>query len=231
METHTLQVGVAVGVTQLFGDLSSPDLKPAVGVTLTYPISRTFGFQLLGDLGTLGAQQQAFYNTQAQTRFTQASIGASVNLSELINRKTRQQRPEQARNHLSVYLTYGLIFFNATAYSLSDGSVQRLTNGPGSHRTASDNYTAKGVAGVTQTHEVVVPLGLRYCAPLSRSLSLTVDLRYNVVHTDKLDATFDHDNSTIKTLNGGDIFGPIPSGNSLDAWGALSVGLAYRLQK
>lgn len=227
---HSLQLGAALGVTQLFGDLSSSELKPAVGITLTYPLSRTFSFQLLGDLGSLAARQQAFYNSRAEASFTQASLGASVDLSELLTGNNQKKRTSHL-NKLSFYLAYGLIFFDATAYSLGNGAVQRLTNGPGSHRTASDNTTAKGAAGVTKTHEPVVPIGLRYSYPLSRSLHLTADLRYNFVYTDKLDATFDNDNSTIATRNGGDIFGPIPTGNSLDSWGSLSIGLTYRRHK
>lgn len=230
MGAHRLHVGVALGLTQLFSDLSSSDHKPTVGIALTYPLNRTFSLQFLGDLGTLGGRQQIFYNTQAEARFTQASLGACVDLSDLLKGRNRPQQA-QPSGRLSVYVAYGLLFFDATAYSLSTGSVQRLTNGPGSHRTASDNSTAKGPAGVTQTHEPVVPMGIRYGYPLSHRLLLTADLRYNIVRTDKLDATFDNDNSTIKTLTGGDIFGPIPNGNSHDSWGSLSLGLSYRLQK
>ena len=124
-----------------------------------------------------------------------------------------------------------MVSFDAIAYSLTTNQVQRYTNGSGSHRTEEDGITAKGPAGVSSTHEIVVPIGLRYNRQLSPRINLYGDLRYNFVNTDKLDASVDHDNTTISTATGGDIYRNPASSESRDAWASLSVGLSYWLVK
>ncbi|MBO0948199.1 hypothetical protein [Fibrella forsythiae] len=223
-----LVIGLNAGLNQLYGDLSSANVRPTVGLLIAYPLGHVVSLNLLGDLGTLSAQQASFYNSIAKVWYAQAAFGGSVNLTNLFRSKS-QRTTSSAQNSLSVYLAAGLISFNATAYSLTTDQVQRYTNGAGSHRTKSDNITAVGSAGVTTTHEIVIPIGLRYNRQLSKAVTLYGDLRYNFFSTDKLDATVDNDNTTLSTPNGGYIYGKLNDNNSRDSWASLSVGLAYQV--
>ncbi|MEZ0482973.1 hypothetical protein [Fibrella aquatica] len=223
-------IGINAGINQLYGDLSSPVVRPAFGLSIAYPLSRVVGLTLLGDLGTLRAQQAPFYNSVAKASYTQAALGGSVNLTRLFQ-SDEKRKQIFSTNALSFYLALGLIFFDATAYSLTNGQIQRYTNGAGSHRTKADDITATGKSGIASTHELVIPVGLRYSKWLTTNLSLYGDLRYNVFNTDKLDATIDNDNTTVSTPGGGDIYGRPASRNSRDAWASLSIGIAYRFYR
>ena len=229
-----LRVGLNLGLTQLYGDLSSPTIGFGAGLNVSYPLGSVLAVTLLGDFGSLGAQQIEKYNSVATANYTQAAIGGTVNLSRLFSSKQNQLSTlsnRKAKGNLDFYIGMGLIAFDASASSITTGKLQRYTNGSGSHHTGSDNITAKGAAGTASTREFAVPLGLRYNRSLSPSWAIYADLRYNFVATDKLDASVENDYSTIDTPNGGGIFGKAVLNTSRDKWASLSVGLAYQFKR
>jgi hypothetical protein len=244
-----LRIGLNLGLTQLYGDLSTPNFGFGAGLNVSYPLGSVVAVTLLGDLGSLGSQQADYFNSKSSASYTQGAIGGTVNLSRLFSGKPKQvidgptngqlapdnygnsRAGKNARGNLEFYIGVGLIAFDATASALTTGKLQRYTNGSGSHHTESDNVTAKGAAGVGSTREFVVPLGLRYNRMLSPTLGVYADLRYNFVATDKLDATRENDNSTIDTPNGGAIYGKTVLNTSRDKWASLSIGLSYQIKR
>ena len=226
-----IRVGLTLGLTQLYGDLSTPNLGFGAGLNVSYPLGSVVAVTFLGDVGSLGAQQSDYFNSKATASYTQGAIGGTFNLTRLFAYKSNQIAGGQAKSNLEFYIAIGMISFDASANSLTTGKLQRTTNSSGSHHTESDNVTAKGAAGIGSTHEVAVPLGLRYNRSLTTSLSVYVDLRYNFVATDKLDATRENDNSTIDTPGGGAIFGKAVLNTSRDKWASLSIGLSYRFKR
>lgn len=239
-----LRVGLNVGINQVYADLSSPNLGFSTGINASYPLSSVVAVTLMGDLGSLGAQQADFYQSKSTASYAQGAVGGTINLSRLFGSTSDQDsigrsmpanklgdyqhRRTTPKGNFEFYIGMGLMAFNATASSLTTGRVQRFTNGAGSHRTQTDEVTAKGGGGVTNTREFVLPFGLRYNRQLSQKMSLYADLRYTFVDSDKLDATIENNNSTIDTPNGGDIFGEASIRTSRDRWVSLSIGLSYR---
>ncbi|MBO0933526.1 hypothetical protein [Fibrella aquatilis] len=244
-----LRVGLNLGLTQLYGDLSTPNLSFGAGLNVSYPLGSVVAVTLLADLGSLSAQQADYYNSKATASYVQGALGGAFNLTRLFKGKPKpvltsptngQLAPDNfsghattqpARGNLEFYIGLGLIAFDASASSLTTGKLQRYTNGTGSHHTESDNVTAKGPGNLGLTRELVVPLGLRYNRSLNATLSLYADLRYNFVASDKLDATRENDNSTIDTPQGGAIFGKAVLNTSRDKWASLSIGLAYQFKR
>ncbi|MBO0934999.1 hypothetical protein J2I47_00430 [Fibrella sp. HMF5335] len=244
-----LRIGLNLGLTQLYGDLSTPNFGFGAGLNASYPISSVVAVTLLGDVGSLGAQQSDYYNSKASASYIQGAVGGTFNLTRLIAGKPRQittsptngqlspdnfdtnRDHRNTKSNIDFYIGVGLIAFDATASSLTTGKLQRYTNGSGSHKTQSDNVTARGDAGTTATREFVVPLGLRYNRMLSTALSIYADLRYNFVASDKLDATRENDNSTIDMPLGGAIYGKTVLSTNRDKWASLSVGIMYQIRR
>ena len=243
------RIGLNLGLTQLYGDLSTPNVGFGAGLNVSYPLGSVVAVTLLGDIGSLGSQQSEYFNSKSTASYTQGAIGGTINLSRLFAGKPKQvaDKPtngqlapdnygnyrtgRRASGNLDFYIGVGLIAFDATASSLTTGKLQRYTNGSGSHHTGSDNVSPKGAAGLSSTREFVVPLGLRYNRVLGPTVSLYADLRYNFVATDKLDASRENDNSTIDTPLGGSIFGKTVLNTSRDKWASLSVGIAYQIRR
>lgn len=210
---------IRAGLTHLYGDLKDPLSTPYVGASFIMPITRTVAVELPVDVGTLQAQQDEFYHSTAKTRFVQVAAVASVNVLEWF--KERQKLVE-----IRPYAGMGLLFFRAEAFDMTTGKLQRQTNNGGSHRSR-DGIEARGKAGVKRTHELVYVFGIRGSTALSRRMSVFGDIRFNIVRTDKLDATLDDINNVL--VPGGPVFteGNHYGKNSNDKWGYAAVGLNF----
>ena len=218
-DSQPASLAVRVGMTHLYGDLKDPLMTPFVGASLIIPITKTVTVELPVDRGNLQAQQDEFYHSSAKTRFIQVAATASVNVLEWF--KAGEKRIE-----IRPYAGAGLLFFRAEAFDLKTGALQRVTNNQGSHRSR-DGIEARGKSGVNRTHERVWVMGIRGSTALSRRMSIFGDVRFNLAHTDKLDATLD-DNNQIMQPNGpvfteGNHYGE----NNNDKWGYASIGLNF----
>jgi|GEM_PF-6845993 len=206
------------GPALLYGDLNELRTSPSLGLGLNVPLNRWFGMELLLDAGLLRASQRDFYQSGSEARFGQSALAVSADLLALFSR-------EGEPTALTVYGGAGLIYFNARASHLTTGALQRLTNNANSYRTR-DGIRTRGRPGRRNTHELVLPLGIRLSTLLSSRLAVMGDLRYQFVRTDKLDATLDGNNQTLeagKAQTEGNHYGR----NSQDRWAALSVGFVY----
>ncbi|RCR66314.1 hypothetical protein [Larkinella punicea] len=210
---------VRAGFNQLYGDLKDPLSTPFAGASLLVPITKTVAVELPFDVGTLQSQQDDYYHSSAKTRFIQVAGAVSVDILEWF--KQGQKLVE-----LRPYGGAGLVFFRAEAIDLTTGTVQRVTNNAGSHRSR-DGIEARGKAGVKRTHELVWLVGLRGATALSRRMSIFGDVRLNLVRTDKLDATLDDNNQVMQTTGPAFTEGNHYGKNSPDKWGFVTVGLNF----
>ncbi|WP_234734069.1 hypothetical protein [Tellurirhabdus bombi] len=206
------------GPALLIGDLSELRSSWMGGANLIIPFSKVVSADLAFDIGKLKAQQMDFYNSYSQGSFFQTSVLGNVNLLRLFGKG-------QGLSALNLYAGGGLIYFNASAFDLTTHELQRVTNDHRSHRSR-DGIEARGKSGIKNTHEFVFPMGLRISSPMSKQVHVIGDIRYNIVRSDKLDATLDGNNKTMD--NGpaqteGNHYGK----NSHDKWLGITVGLMY----
>ncbi|WP_266366186.1 hypothetical protein [Tellurirhabdus rosea] len=211
-------VSVRVGPTLLFGDLKESRSAWTAGAQLTLPVSRMLSVGLAGDLGRLRGEESAFYHARSDCRFGQGTLVGMLDLLQLGKEKARL-------SEFNLYGGVGLILFNAKAYDLTTDQLLRLTNNENSFRSR-DGIEQRGRRGIRNTHELSVPVGVRFSSPLSRRLSVTGDIRYTFVRTDKLDATLDNNNLTLKDGRA-QTEQILYSQNTHDRFGALSVGVVY----
>ncbi|GAB3901669.1 hypothetical protein GCM10028803_26760 [Larkinella knui] len=218
-DSQPASFAIRTGLTQLFGDLKDPVSTPFAGASLMLPITKTVTIELPVDFGTLQSQQDDFYHSGAKTRFIQVAATASANVLEWV-------KQEHKLVEIRPYAGAGLLFFRAEAFDLTTGKLQRVTNNQGSHRSR-DGIEARGKAGVKRTHELVWVLGIRGATALSRRISVFGDIRFNLVRTDKLDATLDDNNQVMQATGPAYTEGNHYGKNTSDKWGFASVGLNF----
>ena len=216
-------VSLRVGVTHLSGDLSERRIRQAFGASLTVPLNRFLLVDLTADMGALEAWQETFFHSQSRASFIQATLNGAVDWLRLFHLKNQS-------TSLQTGVGVGLIFFNAQAYDLRTGKLQRLTNNENSHRTR-DGIRTRGGPGVRRTHELAVPLSLRGATALSRQIDVFGEIRYTFTRTDKLDATLDGNNGVMLPGTSAFTEGNHFDQNSQDRWLFLAVGLSYYFGK
>lgn len=207
------------GFNRLYGDLEEQRATPFWGASLLIPVTKTVTLEFPVDVGTLRAQQDDFYHSTSKARFIQAALVGSVDVMNWL-------KPGNHLVEVSPYAGAGLIFFRAEAYDLTTGKLQRLTNNENSHRTR-DGIETRGKPGIKRTHELVWPVGLRIATALSRRASVFGDVRYNLVRSDKLDATLDNNNQVIQPGTPAFTEGNHYGKNSQDKWGCATVGVNF----
>ncbi|GAB3339080.1 hypothetical protein GCM10027299_51730 [Larkinella ripae] len=212
-------LAIRAGLTQLFGDLNDQVSTPFAGASLMIPITKTVSVELPVDVGMLQAQQDEFYHSASKARFIQGAVVGSVNLVEWF-------RKDNKLVEIRPYAGAGLLFFRAEALDLITGKLQRLTNNENSHRTR-DGIETRGKPGVKRTHELVGVLGLRGSTALARRISVFGDVRFNLVRTDKLDATLDNNNQVMQPGTPAFTEGNHYGKNTHDKWGYAAVGLNF----
>jgi outer membrane protein W len=202
---------IRLGATRLFGDLKDPEATPIVGISLMMPLTKTVTVELPVDFGTLKSQQDEFYHSVAKTKFRQVAAIASIEVLDWFNQK-------QTLFELRPYAGAGLLFFRSEAFDLKTGKLQRTTNNQNSHRSR-DGIEAKGKAGIKMTHELAWVMGLRGSTAVSRRMSIFGDIRFNLVRSDKLDATLDNNNQIMQANGPAFTEGNHYGKNSNDKWG------------
>ncbi|MGA0558569.1 hypothetical protein ACO2Q8_18050 [Larkinella sp. VNQ87] len=218
-DSHPASFAIRGGFTKLFGDLNEPLTGGFGGALLILPVYKTVSIETPVETGTLLAQQKEYYNSSAKTRFIQAALTASVDVLDWF-------KEERSLHEIRPYVGAGLLFFRAEARDLTTGRVQRVTNNQGSHRSR-DGIEARGKAGVKRTHELVYVLGLRGSTALARRVSIFCDVRFNIVRTDKLDATLDNNNGVMQATGPAFTEGNHYGTNSHDKWGYIAGGLNF----
>ncbi|GAB3275619.1 hypothetical protein GCM10027347_49030 [Larkinella harenae] len=210
-------LAIRVGLAQLYGDLKDQVSRPFGGATLIVPVTKIISVEVPVDFGELQAEQEEFYHSFAKAQFVQGAVAASADVLQLFKSNLRlvEIRP---------YAGGGLLFFRAQAYDLKTGQLQRLTNNENSHRTR-DGIETRGKPGIKRTHELVWLVGLRGSTALSRRMSVFGDVRFNLVRTDKLDATLDNNNGVIQPGSPAFTEGNHYKTNSHDKWGYVAVGI------
>ncbi|MFC5408444.1 hypothetical protein ACFPMF_03935 [Larkinella bovis] len=218
-DSHPASFAIRLGFTQLYGDLKEQSFSPFGGVTLMVPVTNTISVEIPADFGLLRAQQEEFYHSSAKTRFKQVAAAASVNVLEWF-------KQDQKRYELRPYAGAGLLFFQAEAFDLITGKLQRQTNNQNSHRSR-DGIEARGKPGIKNTHELVWVTGLRGSTALSRRMSVFADVRFNLVRTDKLDATLDNNNQVMQASGPAFTEGNHYRTNNHDKWGYVAGGINF----
>lgn len=212
-----------IGVGSLVGELGEVlTMNPNVGFCLEKGISEKFNFGLVIIGGNLSGKDHNIYSATFQTDFFQVQALSFFNLSRFSNNYNKKDF------EIKVYVGAGWIWFHSDVYDLNTGNFLRTTADGTTQHTQIFQQSGAGVGekGIFYTRELVVPIGLFGDWQFGERVGLTVNLGYNWVYNDKLDAT------NYYNLQNPNIIGGVNSYSETanDGWLNLSIGLKYRFQ-
>lgn len=211
------------GVGSLVGELGDVwTMNPNVGFCIEKGISEKFnlGLEIIG--GNLSGADNNIYSSRFQTDFFQVQALVFFNISRFSN--------NYSKNYFEIKACTGAgwIWFHTNIYDLKSGNFLRTTADGTTQHTQIFQQSGAGVGekGIFYTRELVVPMGLLLDWQFGDRVGLTVNLGYNWVYNDKLDATNSYN------LQHPNIIGGINSYSETanDGWINLSIGLKYRFK-
>lgn len=174
------------GLTQFFGELNNQDMRFMVGASLKERISPAFAMSFDFTAGKLGGDKLEFFNSYFVTEYNTIELLAHWDVLEQFSRQATS-RPL----HLTLYGGLGIMYFSSNAYDLTTNKLVRFSNSELSARNPLFLRwgNPQGPLGLKKTRERTVPLGIALNYELTRSWQIGLDYRFNLVRTDKLDAT------------------------------------------
>jgi hypothetical protein len=216
------------GATQSFGELSSPSFQGIVGLDVNKGVSPSVILKLATETGNLAGSKQTYYNAKFRTDFYMISLIAVYNVGKLIN--------EELPVNIGVYGGLGTMRYSSKAYNMTTGEVVRVSSDPatsldGVHTTLFARWgDPRGSRGIYYSIERSVPLGVMVSMPIGDNFNAGVDLRYNYIRNDKIDATSGLDRSDL--TNKGAVYkfwGPLSySDTPNDQWAYASFYVTYK---
>ncbi|MFN8353542.1 MAG: hypothetical protein U0Y10_03800 [Spirosomataceae bacterium] len=205
-------------------ELNEKNTSWVTGIAINKGISEFFNVRLELETGVLKGQKVDYYNSRFRTDFYQINLMPILNLGRIIF--------DESPVNLGVYAGIGTIRFNAAAYDIPTGRLQRVTSDDYSRHTTTfvKVGTGQGDDGIYYTKERTIPMGILLSMPLGESLNVGLDFRYNWVRTDKLDATSGLDTSAMYNNNGINLLwgNKTYSDTPNDKWSSVSVTLTYK---
>jgi hypothetical protein len=173
------------GLTQFYGELNEQDMKSLAGLCVSRSFSTKVRLGFAYTAGRLGGQKSAFFSSYFINKYNTAELLMRWDLSEQFRGR---ERPEF---HFNVYGGLGLMVFRAQAYDIQTNELLRYTNSTLSARNPLFLKWGppKGTAGIKNTREGVLPVGLAADYELLDRLSFGFDGRFYFIRTDKADAT------------------------------------------
>lgn len=222
-KTDGFSITPTIGLATLVGELGDIwTINPNVGLCFEKGISEKFnlGLEIIG--GNLSGIDNNIYLSRFQTDFFQIQTLAFFNISRFSN-KSRKSDFE-----IKAYTGAGWIWFHTDVYDLKSGNFVRTTADGTTRHTQLFQQSGAGVGekGIFYTRELVVPIGLFLDWQFGERIGLTVNLGYNWVYNDKLDATNPYNLKNPNIIGGVNSY----SETANDGWINMSIGLKYRFK-
>lgn len=219
-------ITVKTGLTQAFGELNTPKRQTLYGVDINRGLTPNISLKLAFETGNLEGEMKSYYNSRFRTDFYQLNLMAILNVGKLID--------EDLPFNWTVGAGLGTIGYNAIAYDLTSGAIQRYTSlgTTNGRRTQWFAKYGKGVGeyGIYYTRERTVPLSMAVSYPIGNAINLGLEFRYNFVRNDKLDATSGYDRSDVSKGQAPRLWGSLSySDTPNDQWAYGAVYLTYKL--
>ena len=173
------------GLTQFYGELNEQDMQGLLGINLTRDFNQTLSISLGYTTGKLGGENRDFFKSYFVNKYNTTELLLKWNVTE-------QFRGRQKSDcDFSVYGGLGLMVFNANAFNLDTDELVRFTN---SNQSARNPLflkwgTPKGPAGIKNTREGIMPVGMALDYELLERWQIGLDCRFYFIRTDKADAT------------------------------------------
>lgn len=250
------QIYAKGGLTQFYGELNSQKMSGLYGVGIEKRILPFMSLALDFEGGNLQGSKKDFYNSRFRTDFGELNLLAKINFTKLFSRRSIEDKTEKdyfdkrgtsdktrwvrvpknafKRMNLSAYAGFGAMRFNAVAYDLNTGAVQRYTSlkGVTGAHTKLGTYEANSESGIYYTRERTIPLGIELSYLLSEKVSVSLDYRVTLVqNNDKVDATSGKNNGIIGNGNDPNSGPNTVSSTANDAWGYVGIKLGCFLGK
>ncbi len=219
-------VGIKTGLTQSFGELSTSVYHGIYGIDVNKGISPSVTLKLSTETGNLEGSLKTYYNARFKTDFFMVNLIAVYNVSQLID--------DDFPVNIGVYGGFGTMRYNSVAYDLTTGEVMRFSSAFGSgsaHTPIFARYgNARGSSDIYYSIERSVPVGITLSMPIGNAINAGLDLRYNYIRNDKIDATSGLDRSDIRNTSvpyrfwGQLSYSDTPN----DRWGYAAFYLTYK---
>jgi hypothetical protein len=186
-EVANYTLSLRSGLTQFYGELNKQDMRGMVGLGLSRNMTQRVSVGLEYTAGKLGGENSNFFNSYFVNKYNTFEMLAKWNLTE----QFRNRRKKRGYCDFSVYGGVGLMVFNANAYDLKTDKLVRFTNSAQSARNPLFLKWGppKGPAGIRNTREGILPLGMTLDYELLDRWLVGLDFRFYFARTDKADAT------------------------------------------
>ena len=208
------------GLTQFYGELNEQDMRGMLGINLSRDINQKVSFSLGYTTGKLGGENGDFFKSYFVNKYNTTEFLAKWNVTE-------QFRGRQRRDcDFSIYGGVGLMVFRANAFDLDTDELVRFTNSIQSARNPLFLKwgTPKGRAGIKNTREGILPVGMALDYELLERWQIGLDCRFYFVRTDKADAT-----SGVRLVNPEESTSYSDTPN--DKFSLLTVSITHRFGK
>ena len=221
-------ITLKTGVTQFFGELSAPSFQALYGLDVNKGISPSVTLKLATEGGNLSGSKSDYYNSKFRTDFYMINLIAVYNVSRLID--------EELPVNIGVYAGLGTMRYSSKAYNATTGEVVRVSSDPstgldGVHTTLFARWgDPRGKRGIYYSIERSVPLGITASMPIGDNFNAGLDLRYNYIRNDKIDATSGLDRSDLTNKGAAYKFwGPLSySDTPNDQWAYAAFYVTYK---
>ena len=211
------------GMSLALGELNKKNTSWVTGFAVNKGVAEFLNLRVEFETGILQGQEASYYNSRFKTDFYSINLIPVLNLGRVLF--------EESPVNIGVYAGIGTIRFNAAAYDLTTGKVQRVTSDIYSrHTPLFQKYGAPvGEDVIYYTRERTVPIGILLSIPVGERINAGLDFRYSFVRNDKLDVTSGTDRSAISATQGNQLWGAKSySDTPNDKWGYVAVTLSYK---
>jgi len=208
------------GLTQFYGELNEQDMQGMLGINLSRDINQKVSFSLGYTIGRLGGENGDFFKSYFVTKYNTTEFLAKWNVTEQFRGRKRGDCD------FSIYGGVGLMVFRANAFDLDTDELVRFTNSVQSARNPLFLKwgTPKGPAGIRNTREGILPVGMALDYELLERWQIGLDCRFYFVRTDKADAT-----SGLRLINPEESTSYSDTPN--DKFSLLAVSITHRFGK